>query len=357
MPLFKNIFFKLLCFAFCLSTKSIFAQACNGSWALQRPLTSQCVIGQWVGWQNGGDPLGCPVNPLYSGVQTNTFTFAYPVSSFSIDFRGFDGAVLCPRIEIKVNGLFYPLMASNISDFPPGSTCTNSSFAYMELTADGYLTVSISGGSALRGHGRITIDNVNATSVSVSTNDGSGTIFSDPFGCTTIPLNLLFFLGNATNNCKALLRWKSGIELNVKNIELLRSVNGAIFNKVAEVAPKGDNSNYSIETDNFEDAFFRLRINDIDGHYEYSDIIKIKSACNSLAYKINPNPVNNLMEIEGLQKDNSVLIKNAVGQTVMMFNSPQNSNTFNLQKLSSGLYFVQIFNANGIRKILKIIKN
>jgi hypothetical protein len=333
------------------------AQVCSGSWALQRPATSQCVVGQWVGWQNAGTPPGCPVNPVYTGVQTNTFTFAYPVNSFSIDFRGFDGMILCARIEIRVNGIFYPLTASNISDFPPGSTCTNSSFSYVALSTEGYLTVSISGGSALRGHGRITINNVNATSVSVSTNDGSGTIFSDPFGCTVVPLNLEFFSGSATNNCRALLLWKSGIELNVKNIEVLRSVNGAIFNKVVEVSPKGDDSYYSIETDNREDAFFKLRINDLDGHYEYSEIIRVKSSCNNSAYKISPNPVGSLMEIEGLQKDDMVSIKNTLGQTVMTFNSRQTDNKFNLLQLASGVYFVQIFNASGLKTGLKVIKN
>jgi hypothetical protein len=357
MPLSKSISFKLLCFAVCLTTKNITAQVCSGSWALQRPASSQCVVGQWVGWQNAGTPPGCPVNPVYTGVQTNTFTFAYPVSSFSIDFRGFDGMILCARIEIRINGVFYPLAASNISDFPPGSTCTNGSFSYVTLTSDGYITISTSGGSALIGQGRITFTNVNATSVSVSTNDGSGTIFSDPFGCSVVPLSLEFFSGSIATNCKALLRWKSGIELNVRNIEVLRSVDGVIFNKVAEISPKGDNSYYAVETNNREDAYFRLRINDLDGRYEYSDIIRVKSSCNNWVYKISPNPVNSLIEIEGLQKDDRVLVKNILGQTVLIFNSPHTDNKFNLQGLASGMYFVQIGSTKETRTDLKIIKN
>ncbi len=348
----KKILIPILCFAFFLITpNNIKAQVCAGSWAVQRPATIDCISGQYVG-QPGGDPAGCPINPLYTVLQTNTFTFSAPVSTFAIDFRGFDGSVQCPRMEIKVNGIFYPLTITNLSDFPTGSTCVGT-FSTISVTTDGYLTTSNTQSSQCR----ITITNVNASNVTVSTNDGQGTLFSSPFGCTTVPLILEFFSGSSTNNCRALLRWKSGIELNVKNIEILRSINGVTFSKVAEVSPKGDDSYYTIETDNPEDAFFRLRINDLDGHFEYSNIIRVKSGCNNPTYKINPNPVTNLMEIEGLQKDDMVSVKNTLGQTVLTFNLPQNNNKFNLQQLASGVYFVQIFNASGLKTGLKVIKN
>lgn len=352
MTTVQKIHASLFCLTICLITiGNIKAQPCAGSWALQRPITQQCVSGQWVG-QVSGNPAGCPVNPTYTSLQTNTFTFASPVSTFFIDFLGFDGAVQCARMEIKVNGVFYSLTTANLSDFPSGSTCTQS-FAAISVTPDGYLTVA----STQISQGRIMITNVNASSVTVSTNDGNGTAFTTPFGCITIPINLVFFSGSATNNCRALLRWKSGIELNVKNIEVLRSVNGAIFNKVAEISPKGDDSYYSLETDNREDAFFRLRINDLDGHFEYSEIIRVKSGCDNPIYKISTNPVGSSMEIEGLQKDDMVSIKNTLGQTVMTFNSPQTDNKFNLLQLASGVYFVQILNPSGLKVGLKVIKN
>lgn len=329
---------------------NIVAQNCAGSWALQRAATAECVSGQWVG-QVSGNPPGCPLNPTYTPLQTNSFTFNEPVSIFSIDFRAFDGAANCPRMEIKVNGVFYPLSNANLSDFPPGSTCMGI-FSTIAVTSDGYLTTS----NTLSSQGRITISNVIASSVTVSTNDGNETVFSNPFACTTVPLNLIFFSGSATNDCKGILRWKSGIELNVKNIEVLRSTNGAIFNKVADISPKGDDSYYLLEIDNREDAFFRLKIIDLDGSYEYSDIIKVKSVCTDTDYKILPNPVNELMEIIGLQKNDKVSIKNTLGQTVLILNSSQSNSKFNLQKLPPGIYFAQIYNANEIMMTLKIIK-
>lgn len=352
MTALKKMLAQLLYFAACFTaTHNVNAQVCAGSWSTQRPITEECVSGQWVG-QISGNPAGCPVNPTYTSLQANTFTFASPVSTFFIDFIGFDGAVQCARMEIKVNGVFYPLTTANLSDFPPGSTCIES-FSTISVTPDGYLTLS----NTQTSQGRIMITNVNASNVTVSTNDANGTSFSNPFGCTTIPLDLIFFSGNAANNCKALLRWKSGVELNVKNIELLRSTNGAIFNKVITVPPKGADSYYTVETDNREDAFFRLKINDIDGQYKYSEIVKVKSKCSNTTYKINPNPISSLMEITGLQKEDIVSVKNTIGQTILIFNSLQNDNKFNLQGLAAGVYFVQICSVNGYKTSLKIIKN
>lgn len=356
MPSFKNIFLKLFCAVICLiATVNITAQICSGSWALQRPVTIQCVTGQWVGWQNSGNPLGCPINPVYVGVQINTFTFSNSVSTFSIDLRSFDGMVNCPRIELKINGVFYPLTASNLTDFPAGSTCTTGSFSYMAITADGYLTVSSLGGSGFAGQGRITITNVNATSISVSTNDGNGTVFSDPFNCTTVPLKLISFKGQ-NSLCKAQLNWKTGIEQNIKNTEIERSEDGILFRKVGNVNPKGSNSQYLFVTANSTNAYFRLKFNDLDGYYEYSEIIFLKSSCNEKTYAVFTNPASGEIEIIGLKKNDQIIITDIQGKIVSRINSVQN-NKLNIQFLPQGMYIFQVFN-NGVFKVgLKVIKN
>jgi hypothetical protein len=277
------------------------------------------------------------------------------VSIFSIDFIGFDGAILCARIEIKINGIFYPLTAANITPLASSPTCVTGSFTYFTLTADGYITVSTIGGAGLIGRGRITITNVNATSVTVSTNDGVGTAFSNPFNCTTVPLKLESFNGQS-NNCKVLLNWKTGIEFNVKNIEVQRCEDGSVFNKVVELSPKGSDSEYSFITSNISDAFFRLKITDFDGYYEYSNILNIKSNCNKTTYQVIPNPTSSSMEITGLKDDDRVFVLDMLGRKVLTLNSSNNNNKFDIQKLMQGMYILQIINNNMIKYNIKIIK-
>jgi hypothetical protein len=290
---------------------------------------------------------------VYAGVQTNTFTFNEAVSIFSVDFRGFDGLAFCPRMEIKVNGVFYPLTIANLEDLPTGTTCTGS-FSRLSITADGYLTVNMSTGPSTQG--RITISNVNANNVSISTNDGSGTCFSDPFNCTTIPLKLESFTGKS-KNCKVLLNWKTGIEQNVKRIEIERSEDGTLFYKAGEATPKGSNSHYSFITTNSKDVYFRLKIIDLDGYYEYSNIISIKSNCNNIFYQVIPNPASNSIEIMGLQNDDKVIILDMLGRKVLAFNSSQNNNKFDIEQLTSGMYILQVINSGLIKSNQKVIKN
>lgn len=350
MKYFIKVLSCIFYISFFVSKNNIKAQSCAGSWAVNRPISVQCITGQYVGQSGTINPVGCPTNPIYTAIQINTFTFASPVSSFFIDFIGFDGAIQCARMEVKVNGVFYALTNSNLTDLPTGSTCT-ASFSTISVTPDGYLAVN----TLQLSQGRIYINNVLANSVTVSTNDGNGTVVSNPFGCTTVPLNLVSFSGLNIRECKAKLEWRSGIELNIKNIELLRSVNGILFNKVAEVSPKGDNSFYAIESENNEDAFFRLRINDLDGHYEYSEVIRVKSGCLN-DYRIIPNPVSDLMAIEGLIKNENVLIRNVLGQVVLACNST-NNNKLNVRGLHAGLYYVQVSNNKMIKAVIKMVKN
>lgn len=350
----KKIFLKLLfCFSFGMFvTVNLMAQSCSGSWALQRPLTSECVVGQWVGWQNGAvNPAGCPISPVYTGVQSNTFTFLHAVSTFSIDLRSFDGSIQCPRIEIKINGIFYPLTVANLIDIPTGSTCTGS-FSSLAVTIDGYITIGTF--SPASAQGRIIISNVNATSVTVSTNDGNGTTFSNPFNCTTVPLKLESFSGKS-NNCEALLNWKTGIEQNVSNIEIQRSEDGIVFHKTGKLSPKGSNSTYAFTTPNPSDAFFRLKINDLDGYFEYSEIIYVKSSCNENSYSITPNPASDEIKITGLKNSDQVLILDMLGKVVMRFNAPVN-NKLDIQSMSPGMYILRVFNSGIPTASLKLIK-
>ncbi len=341
----------LLLFVFSTYINISNAQICSGSWALQRPLSSFCASGQWVGWQNSGTPIGCPIIPNYVGVQSNTFNFSNSVNFFSIDFAGFDGMPLCARIEIKVNGVFFPLQGINVSAIPG---CTNGSFSYLALTNDGYLTISNLGGSGLSGTARITINHPNTSSVTVSTNDGSGTTFSNPFNCTVVPLTLEKFEGS-TKYCKLKLNWATGIEDNVKYIKIEKSEDGNTFFTIGEIIPKGSNSLYSFTSNNLSDAYLRLKIIDFDNTFKYSDIIYLKSSCDKAIYKISPNPAISKVEILGLAKKDWLKIFDISGRLFLSFKSLPNF-ILDVDVLIPGLYFVQIGEGNSVKANLKLIK-
>ncbi|MEO8772383.1 MAG: T9SS type A sorting domain-containing protein [Ferruginibacter sp.] len=354
----KRFFKRLLFLLFMVLFKNISeAQICAGTWVTNDPINYQCVNpGQYVGrFTFNGEPSGCPINPSYTANQTNTFMFDNPVSGFIIDFIAFSGAD-CARLEVKINGVFYHLTTSNLLDYPPLSGCVGS-VNLMAITPDGYLTGAPSTPINLNGQGRITIDGVYATSVTVSTNDGAGSIFGIPYNCLpVVPLELKSFKGSGVSDCKAILSWESGVESNIKNIEALQSADGIIFKKVAEVIPKGSDSHYLVETDNYTDSYFKLKINDLDGSFRYSEILNVKSNCERIAYEISPNPTQNSMKIKGLKKDDKVVISDIIGRIVLRFNSYQGDNKLDIQKLASGMYYLKIIKAGVIMANIKFIK-
>lgn len=178
---------------------------------------------------------------------------------------------------------------------------------------------------------------------------------TDVFNCTTVPLKLESF-NVISRDCKALLNWKTGIEQSVRNIEVQKSANATEFTTVGSVDPKGSNSMYSLAIPNSINAFFRLKINDLDGYSEYSNVIGVKTGCNNISYLVIPNPSSNFIEISGLKNDDNVSILNLLGRKVLSFNSSQRYK-FDIQQLVKGVYIVQIKNNDLITSNIKLIKN
>ncbi len=333
------------------------AQPCSGSWTFNNPFTIGCISGQGIGVSNPAtDPPGCPANPLYTVSQTNTFTFTSPVSTFTIDFYGYNSTPGCAKIEVKINGTFYPLSALNLINFaqnPPGP-CTSPAFR-MTVTSDGYLTSNSLGALGNGSVGGIYINGVNASSVTISTNDANGTLFSNPYNCTVVPLKLISFIGYS-NQCTSQLTWETGIEQNIKNIEVESSNDGVTFYKVAILPPKGSNSFYAFEKSIISDSYFRLKINDLDGYYEYSKTIFLRSTCNKIIYEVRPNPTKGIVEIIGIKNNDQMFLCDMQGRILKKFQFHSNDNRFDFQTLASGIYILNIFNSETLKESLKIVK-
>lgn len=348
--------YKLFCLgALLILSFNSAGQICSGSWATGPSYNYGCVIGRLIGVTSSPDPIGCPVNPIYAPIETNTFTFDNPVGGFTIDFTAFTTASGCGRMEIKINNIFYPLTSANLVELPTTLNCQGF-YSFIKLTNDGYITTTSNALIYSNGQGRIIITNVNANSVTVSTNDAAGTVVSAPYNCTgVVPLNLINFTATA-NSCRANLNWETGTEQNINNIEIERSSDGISFYKVGSMNSKGSNSLYSFEITNNSNSYYRLKINDLDGRYVYSKIIYLKSSCQANLYSIISNPANNYIEILGLKSTNQIIISDMSGRILKKLYSTQ-SPKINLQTLPSGMYIVNIYNNNVHSATVKLVKN
>jgi len=110
-----------------------------------------------------------------------------------------------------------------------------------------------------------------------------------------LPLTLLSFSGNYAND-QVNLFWTTTEEKNVSHFEIERSADGIRFNDIGNLPIQNTTAseyhyNYIVNGRLQVPTYFRLKIVDIDGKYEYSRVLMIKPAAQSgVVLKALPNP-------------------------------------------------------------------
>jgi hypothetical protein len=175
---------------------------------------------------------------------------------------------------------------------------------------------------------------------------------------TALPVKLVSFDGR-THACNATLSWTTAEEKELKSFVVERSTNGANYTALAEIAAKNNaNGDYTAtfaQTDAV--AYYRLRINENDGRYNYSGVVKLLADCNGGAtVTVWPNPTTAQLSVDGVQEGSIIQLYNAAGQLLQNVQSNGNIQHFDLGNQPSGLFYVMVTNAAGEKTSFKIIK-
>jgi parallel beta-helix repeat protein len=167
-----------------------------------------------------------------------------------------------------------------------------------------------------------------------------------------LPLQLIDFKGVVKNN-KNILIWEVANVKNVKGFEIERSKDGIRFEKIGFVG-ESDITNY-----NFEDldgaAYYRLKIVDYDGYFEYSKIIFLTQKEKKNTILVYPTLVQNTLIINTFnQKIKTATIFNTKGQIIKIFQNIENE--LNVQDLPKGVYFLALEIENQMNEVKRFIK-
>lgn len=118
----------------------------------------------------------------------------------------------------------------------------------------------------------------------------------------TLPVKLISFSGRL-NGTKVDLNWVTANELNTKHFEVERGSDGRNFTKIATVTARG-NSNTPTSYDQVDPDplkgvnYYRLKMVDIDGKFEYSQIVIIRiEGGTQLVTKVAPNPFTGKIDV------------------------------------------------------------
>lgn len=175
-----------------------------------------------------------------------------------------------------------------------------------------------------------------------------------------LPLHLVDFSAHYNNQCQLEFKWTSEDEINFSGYAIEKSNDGKSFNTIISIAGKGGSKNEYTYTSSasFNETYFRLRMQDIDGTVTYSQTIRVKNNCNTQkTIQIFPVPADNIVTVTGIENDNRVMLYNATGSMVISeMNQSGSSKTINVQSLPSGIYTMRIISKNGDCKSIRLIK-
>lgn len=128
-----------------------------------------------------------------------------------------------------------------------------------------------------------------------------------PVPLTPLPIKLHSFSAEKAGDNIAKLNWSSSTEINASHFEIERGMDAENFEKIGEVKAAGNSQSlllYEFFDHNIPSlrsktiTYFRLKMVDLDGSYEYSDIRGLNFGNDPKGIFIYPNPTNQWLNVD-----------------------------------------------------------
>jgi hypothetical protein len=180
--------------------------------------------------------------------------------------------------------------------------------------------------------------------------------FSTIFGVSESALPVVWSepLSATTKTNSNQLRWQTSQEINNDRYEIEYSRDGRFFRLVGHIKAIGSenstiNYTYDHKVSNSGLYYYRIKQIDLDGQFSYSNIASCE--VKSEVISIYPNPFHERIEINTSFQTQAFLI-NRLGIKLQVYNLEIGVNTFELNHLKSGIYFIKT--SNSVTKIVRI---
>ncbi len=174
-----------------------------------------------------------------------------------------------------------------------------------------------------------------------------------------LPITLGEFTGTIQNN-SVLLEWKTYSESNSKEFNIERSVDGINFETIHITLAAGNSTsarNYSYNDNDLPGKnilYYRLKLVDIDGQYQYSNIVRLRFSKESFYINnIYPQPAPDIIHVDVYNSQEATnctmsfinMSGVVVKRSTLHLNKGNNIIDVNVSSLSKGVYFMKINNS------------
>jgi hypothetical protein len=170
----------------------------------------------------------------------------------------------------------------------------------------------------------------------------------------TLPLRLINFNGTKQTNYNQ-LQWQTANEVNTKEFVVEKSIDGSNFTFSAIIAANGGGNGHYNYNDSYiiaDKIYYRLKMVDNDGSYNYSNII-VLSFQQSGAVNVYPNPTTDLITIRNNNLLNTTArLVDVNGHVLQSFRINQHTMALDMSGYAKGMYLLLLEN----RETIKISK-
>jgi len=169
---------------------------------------------------------------------------------------------------------------------------------------------------------------------------------------------------NATqSNCSAVkINWSTLSETNHDHFILQRSEEADDWENLSIISSVGDSKSLKqyeyrdeLNGTDFDQLYYRLAQQDLDGSITYSDISIVTNKCTNTKLSLFPNPAINSAKIQSNKTIKSVNLYDISGRLIDT-NFERFTNMLNTANLKSGLYLLSIETIDGKTEVIKLIK-
>ena len=183
----------------------------------------------------------------------------------------------------------------------------------------------------------------------------------------TLPVTLTDFKAQYEGNGKTILKWITKMEQNNDRFEIQRSMDGQNFSTIGTVAGSGTSSrsltyafiDQGVDALGAEVVYYRLRQVDIDGKYEFSQVVMVRPGIKAGVHvKVWPNPSAGRFQVQMKNAPSGpvkAIVFNADGKVAMSTTLRNTTNEINLSGKSAGTYFIRLEDNNGLIHVQPVI--
>ncbi|MFK7950544.1 MAG: T9SS type A sorting domain-containing protein [Saprospiraceae bacterium] len=178
-----------------------------------------------------------------------------------------------------------------------------------------------------------------------------------------LPAELLDFTAEAAPNdaLESILKWITLSEINVSHFDIEHAIDNTNFKKIDEVQATGDSAEmenyiYNHLNPNYGKNYYRLKIVDNDGRFEYSNTEVVAFQPNTFL-TIYPNPTESEFNINIASNNWAERLKiyNAIGQVIYKKDNIKGENFLTINLSQSGIFTIVILGNNGEKAVEKIV--